>query len=428
MHSPLLKTAVATLFCLMMTAVQAEEKFLDRVVAVVDKDIILQSELLRRTEVIKQQLKARNTGLPDNKTLVKQVLDKMVSERLQMAQARLNGIRVSDDMLDRALLTMAKRNKLSLENFKQQLELEGQNYKEVREQIREEMLISQTRQRLVSRRIKISDQEVKNFLASEEGKKQAQTELNLAHIMIPIPSDPSSDQISKSRSQAEKVYRDLLAGADFAEVSVAVSKSPRALEGGNLGWRQQSELPAPIAKAVKGLESGQLTQPFRMGGGFQIIKLLDTRGGSVRMIDQTEVRHILLSANEIRNEEQTEQLIRQLRARIVKGEDFSELAKEFSDDTGSGSQGGELGWALPGQMVPAFEQVMNDTPVGNVSPAFKSRFGWHILQVTDRKKEDMGERILANEARDAIGKRKFNEELINWLREIKSEAYIEIKL
>ncbi len=406
----------------------AEEVFLDRIVAVVDQDIIMQSELIRRTDVIRQQLISRNTRLPDQQTLQKQVLDKLINDRLQMAEGNRNGIRVTDQALDRTMQKIADRNNLSLEAFKQQLEKEGQVYREVREQIREEMLITQVRQRLVNRRIKVSDQEVKNFLNSEQGQKNAQAELHLAHIMIPIPASPSAEQLLEARQQAEQAWQQLADGIDFAEVSVAVSKSPRALEGGDLGWRKQSELPELITGAIEGLEKGQFTRPFRLGGGFQIVRLIDSRGGSVRMVDQSQVRHILIKATEIRDEAESERFARRLHDRLQAGEDFAALAKEHSDDPGSGSLGGELGWVMPGQMVPAFESMMNSVTVGDISPVFKSRFGWHILQVTDRRKEDLGERIMANEARESIRRRKFTEELASWMREIRSEAYIEIRL
>ncbi|OMH32158.1 peptidylprolyl isomerase [Motiliproteus sp. MSK22-1] len=406
----------------------AEEQFLDRIVAVVGKDIIMLSELRRRTEAIKQQLIARNTRLPDDKTLAKQVLDKLIGDQLQIARAEENGIRVTDQALDRTMEKIAKSNALTLAQFKQQLEAEGQVYREVRNQIRTEMIITQVRERIVNSRIKVSDQEIKNFLASEQGQQKTQSELHLAHIMIPIPSSPTADQLIAAKRVADKTYKSLEAGADFAETSIAVSSSPRALEGGDLGWRKQSELPEAIRNALKNVEKGQLTQPFRMGGAFQIVKVVDSRGGSVRMVDQARVRHILISSNQIRNDKESEEFIRSLRKRIIDGEDFAQLAKEHSDDSGSGSLGGDLGWTLPGQMVPVFENVMNDTPIGSISPVFKSQFGWHILQVLERKQEDLGERILANEARETIRKRKFTEELANWLREIKSQAYIEIKL
>ncbi len=424
--APVLATTTSTM--LLVSSAQAEQAFLDRIVAVVDQDVILQSELQRRTEVVKQQLLARNTTLPDNATLTAQVLDKLIVDRLQLAKAQDAGIRITDQTLNRTLEKIASSNGLSLEQFKQQVEAEGQVYREVREQIRTEMLITQARERIVNSRIKVSEQEVKNFLASEQGQERTQPELHLAHIMIPIPNSPSAEQLRSARAQAEQTYQRLLAGADFAETSVAVSKSPRALEGGDLDWRKQSELPALINEAIKGLENGDISRPFRMGGAFQIIKLLDKRGGAVQMVEQFKVRHILIKATEIRSEAESEQLIRQLRARIVNGEDFADIAKQYSDDTGSGSLGGELGWALPGQMVPAFEDVMKSTPVGQLSPAFKSRFGWHILQVQDRKEENLGDRILANEAREIIRRRKFGEELDTWLREIRSEAYVEVKL
>lgn len=422
--------ALLSLSCLftMSNAAQAEPKFLDRIVAIVNDDIIMLSELQRRVEVVSQQLRSRGTVLPDQNTLREQVLDKMITDKLQLSIAQNNGIRITEEALNNTLERVAKSNGLTLLEFKNQLEAEGQVYRDVREQIRDEMLITRTRQQLVNRRIKISDQEVNNYLASEQGKQGIQQELHLAHIMIPIPSSPSTAQLQKAKQQADSVYSQLQQGANFSDLSAKVSKSPHALEGGDLGWRKESELPAAIRKATEGFEPGQISKPFRLGGAFQIVKMVEKRGGAVRMVQKTKVRHILIKESKIRNAAQAESLIKRLRQRIVNGEDFAALAKEYSDDAGSGSLGGELGWALPGQMVPSFNDMMDATQIGELSPAFKSRFGWHILEVEDRQQEDLGDRIIANEARESIRKRKFNEELINWISEIRSQAYIEIKL
>lgn len=432
LKSPALITGLLTLALSLLTPgltpARADVQFLDRVVAIVDQDVIMLSELQRRTDIVSEQLQARGTRPPPPEALREQVLDKMVLDRLQLAKAKENGIRVTDQQLNRTLEKIAASNDLTLAEFKQQLEAQGQSYREAREQIRSEMIITRARERIVNRRIQVSEQEVENFLNSEQGQAETAQELHLAHIMIPVPENPSGEALKKARDTANKAYQDILAGADFAEVSMAVSKSPRALEGGDLGWRKAAELPEALTEAIDNLEAGEVTPPFRMGGGFQVVKVIEKRGGAVQMVEQTKVRHILIKDTEIRDAQQSERLARQLHQRILNGEDFAELAREYSDDTGSGSLGGDLGWALPGQMVPEFEKMMNRTAIGETSPVFKSPFGWHVLQVEDRKQEDLGERILANKARESIRQRKFNEELANWMREIRSEAYIELKL
>lgn len=429
----LIKRCTKTLLiaCSLLTGLNnalAEERFLDRIVAIVNDDIIMQSELTSRTEIIRQQLLSRGTALPPAETLQEQVLDKMITDKLQLAAAENNGIRISEQNLNETLEKIAASNGLTLLEFKNKLEAEGQVYQEVREQIRDEMLITRVRQRLVNRRIQISDQEVENFLASEQGQSAVQQELHLAHIMIPIPASPTTAQVQAAKKQADEAYQQLQRGADFEDLSASISKSPRAMDGGDLGWRKESELPEAIQKAVANLSPGQISEPFRLGGAFQIVKMLEQKGGAVRMVQKTKVRHILIKESTIRSDSEAKALAENLRQRILNGEDFAALAKEYSDDTGSGSLGGELGWALPGQMVPSFNDMMDATAIGDISPVFKSRFGWHFLEVEDRDQEDLGERIIANEARESIRQRKFNEELINWITEIRSEAYVEKKL
>jgi peptidyl-prolyl cis-trans isomerase SurA len=260
------------------------------------------------------------------------------------------------------------------------------------------------------------------------GQQEIQAEFQLRNILIALPDGASPQMIQQAEEKSRDLYQQLQEGADFAELALAVSNAPNALQGGELGWRRESELPEPLAAAIGKLSPGQISQPVRTPGGFHILKVEDKRGGKVQLVNQVKVRHILLTPNEIRSPEQTRRLIDELYRRLQDGEPFDELARRYSDDAASGSQGGDLGWTQNGQMVPEFEQVMNSTDKGEISEPFQSRFGWHILQVQDYRTQDMGEEMLESQARNSIRQRKFSEELNNWLREIRSQAYIERKI
>jgi len=279
----------------------------------------------------------------------------------------------------------------------------------------------------VNRRISVSDQEVQNFLDSELGQQEIQAEFQLRNILIALPDGASPQMIQQAEEKSRDLYQQLQEGADFAELALAVSNAPNALQGGELGWRRESELPEPLAAAIGKLSPGQISQPVRTPGGFHILKVEDKRGGKVQLVNQVKVRHILLTPNEIRSPEQTRRLIDELYRRLQDGEPFDELARRYSDDAASGSQGGDLGWTQNGQMVPEFEQVMNSTDKGEISEPFQSRFGWHILQVQERRKKDISDQVRESEARQAIYRRKFDAELQNWLREIRDEAFVEFK-
>lgn len=434
MINPVQRSRVTTLTLLLLALLaitrtaQAEEQFLDRVVAIVDNDIIVQTELTRRSAIIRQQLLERNTRLPDDSSFTQQVLDKLIIDRIQLHLAETNGISVSDDELNGTLNRIAEGNQLSLTEFKRQLEAEGQNYLEVREQIRSEMLLTRVQERLVNPRIHISEQEIDNLLTSEQGRKDAEPLLHLGHIMIPLPVHANSEQIQATQQQVEVIYQQLLKGADFASTALSQSKAPEALKGGDMGWRKASELPEAAAQALASLEPGQLSRPFMIGGGIHLLKLMERRGGEQQLIEQAKVRHILISPSEIRPPAEAESLSRELYRRLNAGEDFAILAKQYSDDPGSGSNGGDLGWTMDGQMVPEFEQTVHASTIGEISLPFETQFGWHLLQVTERRQQDFGQQILRNQARETIRKRKFAESLENWLREIRAEAYIEIKL
>ncbi|GAA0788054.1 peptidylprolyl isomerase [Marinobacterium sediminicola] len=424
LRQPLLALALLTA---PLASLQAE--VLDRVAAVVNEDIVLESELDQRLELVRQQIAARQeTRLPPEDVLRQQVMDRLILERIQLQIAESQGIRVSDRQLNEALNRIAAQNNMTLPQFRDALMAEGQDYALAREQIRREILLTQVQQSSVNRRINVSEQEVQNFLDSELGQQQIQAEYQLRNILFALPESATPEMIGQTEAKAMEARRQLEQGTPFAELAIAVSNAPNALQGGELGWRRESELPQALAKAINKLSPGEVSQPVRTPGGFHLLLVENKRGGKVQLVEQTKVRHILLTPNEIRSPEQTRRLIDDLYQRLREGQPFDELARRYSDDAASGSQGGDLGWTQDGQMVPEFEQVMNSTSKGEISEPFESRFGWHILQVQDYRTQDLGEEMLESQARNSIRQRKFSEELSNWLREIRSQAYIERKI
>jgi len=415
-----------TLSALSAPALAAEIP-LDRIIAIVDDNIVLKSELDQRLLVIQQQLAAKNTRLPPQDVLRKQVLNRLVIDAIQLQLAKEQGIRVSDRQLNQSLERIAASNGMNLEQFREALIAEGQDYNAAREQIRKELLLTQVQQRNVNRRIKVSEQELATFLNSDAGKAQGTPDYLLSYILIALPTPASPEIIRKAEKEADSVYQQLKDGADFSELAVAHSDAQNALNGGDLGWRKGAELPEAMNSTISQLEIGSFSLPVRTPMGFVLVQLRDKKGGTTQMIQQTRVSHILLKTSEIRNESQARNLAREVHLRLRNGENFEQLAKEYSDDPGSGSEGGALGWASPGQMVGEFEQVMNNTPQGAISEPFESRFGWHILTVHERRQQDVSEEMKEANARSIIRKRKFNAELTNWLREIRSQAYVEFK-
>lgn len=407
--------------------VQSQAQQLDRIVAVVNEDIIMKSELDLRTQLITEQIEGQGVQLPPRDILRQQVLDRLIIDSLQLQVAENQGLRISDRQLNETLEAIAAQNGMSLAQFREALIAEGQDYAQAREQIRRELLVNQVQQNNVYRRIQVSEQEIRNFLGSDAARQQSQAEFLLSNILIALPSQASPEAIQAAESRAQEIFEQLIGGAEFADLAVSVSNAPNALEGGNLGWRKQNELPDNLAAAIATLQPGEFSRPIRTPGGFHLLYVRDRRGGDVTLVEQTLVSHILLTPNEIRSEQQTRNLAYDLLQRIRDGQPFENLARRYSDDPGSGSQGGNLDWAQEGQMVPEFEQVMVNTPVGEYSEPFESRFGWHILWVRDRRTQDMSNEMMENMARNTISQRKFNEELDNWLRELRSQAYVEIR-
>jgi peptidyl-prolyl cis-trans isomerase SurA len=421
---PWLSALVASLV-LSAPLAQAQLKSIDRITAVVDDDIIMQSELTERVQVVKNQSKGMR--LPPDDVLKQQVLERLITESIQLQMAERSGVRISDQQLNQTIESIAKQNGMSLRQFQQALEKDGVPYAQAREQIRRERVISEVQRYRVGGKIQISEQDIDSFLNSARGQSATAEEYRLGHILIQLPSQANKDQLKKAQNKAKKIVKELRKGADFEQTAVANSEGRNALKGGDLGWRKEAELPSLFADIVPSLKKGGISDPIRSASGFHIIKITDKRGGEEQLVRQTRARHILIQETTIRDAKQSEQLVNELYKRVKKGEDFATLAKEFSDDPGSKVSGGDLNWINEGDMVPAFEKTMKATKKGQTSKPFKSRFGWHILQVTDYRQKDMGEEVQRNQARQLLYSRRFEEELPIWLRQIRADAYVEVK-
>ncbi|MGB4075564.1 peptidylprolyl isomerase [Pseudomonas sp.] len=410
------------------TAAQAEVQSLNRVVAIVDNDVVMQSQLDARLREVQQTIAQRGAALPPEHVLSQQVLERLIIENIQLQIGERSGIRITDEELNQAIGTIAQRNGMSIEQFRAALAKDGLSYTDARDQVRREMIISRVRQRRVAERIQVTDQEVQNFLASDMGKMQLSEEFRLANILIPVSEAASPEDIQAADRRARELYQQLQQGADFQQLAIASSASETALEGGEMGWRKAGQLPPPFDAMISALPVGQVTEPMRTPGGFIMIKLLEKRGGDSQVRDEVNVRHILIKPSEIRSEAETKRLVERLYQRILAGEDFSELAKSYSEDPGSALNGGTLSWIDPSVLVPEFREVMNNTPAGELSKPFKSPYGWHVLEVMGRRATDSSEQFREQQAMTVLRNRKYDEELQAWLRQIRDEAYVESKL
>ena len=421
-----IKHLIFTLLAMTVSAVlHAAPQMIDRVVAVVDDDIIMESELEQRIKTVGVQ--NNQNELPEAGTLREQVLERMITESVQLQMADRAGIRISESQLDDAMGRIGAQNGMSLAEFQQAMASEGVSFAYAREQIRNEMRISRVQQYQVGERIQITDQDIDYFLASDIGRIASAAEYKLRHILISVRSGAAPQEYKEAEAKADKLVAELRDGADFAKTAMAESQGRTALNGGDMGWRKDAQLPSIFADIAPKMSVGDVSEPIRTASGFHIIKLEDKRGGNSQLIQQAEVRHILITPNEVRDQDQARELIKQIYERLKAGADFAELAREYSDDPGSGASGGDLGWVSPGDMVPEFEQAMDATPTGELSTPVRSQFGWHVLQVTDRREADIGEEVQRNQVRQMLYGRRFEEELPIWLRKIRSEAYVDIK-
>ncbi len=400
---------------------------LDRVAAIVDNDVVMYSQYQTRLKEVQQTIAKRGVQAPAEDVLRQQVMERLILDAIQLQIAERSGIRVSDEELNASMATIAERNGLTQQEFAQALAADGLTLQDAQEQIRQEMIISRVRQYRVAERIQVTDQEVQNFLASDLGKMQLAEEYQLANILIPVPDAATNDDLDKAQKTVASVVKQLEQGADFAQLAMTYSASENALEGGEMGWRKAAQLPPPFDRLLGGMSIGQVTEPARTAGGIIMLKLLDKRGGDVMYRDEVHVRHILLKPSEIRSPEATQKLAQRLYERLRNGEDFAALAKQFSEDPGSALNGGDLNWIDPSSLVPVFREEMARTEIGQLSKPFESQFGWHVLQVLDRRSTDSSAQMREQQAVSLLRNRKYDEELQTWLRQIRDEAYVEIK-
>lgn len=400
----------------------------DRIVAVVNKDVITWQELSDEIERVTQQLRTNNTQLPPPNILRQKVLEGLVVKRLQLELAKTTGIRVSDEELNESINEIAGKNKLSLEEFRKVLAREGFSFEQFRENIRDEMIIGKLRARQIHQRISITDREVDNMLSTLESRTNTHSEYHLGHILIAVPESSSPDKIQAAQRKAEQVLQQLRSGADFARTAIANSSGQQALSGGDLGWRKAGELPTLFSDLVVHMNTGDVSDLIRSPSGFHIIKLLGARGQKSHVITQTRARHILIKTNELISDRDAENRLQQLHLRLEGGDDFATLARSHSDDKGSAIKGGELGWTSPGDMVPTFEKEMDTLKPGQISKPFKTRFGWHIVKVEERRQYDNTDEFKRSQVRQLIRKRKINEQTEAWLQRLRDEAYVEYLL
>ncbi len=407
---------------------QAEYKELDAIVAIVDDDVVLASELLARLQSVQKQIAASNVQAPPNNVLVSQIMERLILESLQLQEAERRGVQIDDETLTQAVMGFAQQNNMNLDQFRQALEQDGMNYVEFRDQIRREMIINRLQRNLVSRRVAISDKDVDDLLNSPYYRQLLSDEYRVGHILLTISDDSDQAVVDAAKIKAAEIVEELRSGADFREMAIANSSSATALEGGDLGWRKAGELPSLFAEQVLVLEVGETADPIVTRGGIHIVQLLEKRGASMQREQQTLARHILVQPSEIRSEAETEALIWQIHSKLVAGGDFAELAREYSEDPGSALNGGDLGWSSGEQFVESFRLAMAATPTGEVSNPFRSQYGWHIIEVLDRREQDISEEARRNMALQILHQRRFDEELQEWQRELRDEAFVEVRI
>jgi peptidyl-prolyl cis-trans isomerase SurA len=396
---------------------------LDSVIAIVDEDIILSSEVFERINQVKASAAQRQIALPDDETILQETLDQLILQSIQLQLADRYGVRIPDAQLDQSMTRIAAQNGLTLEQFQQALAASGQDYTTMREGIRKDMAIQRVQQGSVMRDISITEKEIDNFMATEEGIALTEPEYKVMQALLPISRSDTDAQRSEKEEFVDDVLASILAGLDCSE---AVSlEEPFKFQGGDLGWRKFSDIPSMFADIIPSLKAGE-TGKVRSNSGLHLVHLAETRGLQ-RLIEQTNVRHILIAPNEVQGREASRAFISELRERILSGENFSDIAREYSDDIGSAQEGGELGWTNPGQMVAEFEAAMALAEIGVITEPVSSEFGWHILEVTGRRTEDFAEQVRRNQVANYLREAKYEEELENWLRKIREEAFVDIK-
>ncbi|MGA9855474.1 MAG: peptidylprolyl isomerase [Gammaproteobacteria bacterium] len=399
---------------------------LDRVVAVVNDQVILQSELDVRVAAITRQIQAEGTTLPPENILRKQVLDQTIITKLELQQAAIKGISVSDDALNQTVNRIAERNGITFNQLPEKLQQSGINYADFRQELRNQLIIHNLQQQLVNDQMHITPREIQAQIAMDAANGNANSQYHISQILVTLPLDPSAAQVAEARKKAQDIYQQIKKGADFAAMAVEYSQGQQALKGGDLGWRKGSELPTIFADVIRQMKPGDVTEPLSSPSGFHILKLDDVkRADNKVLVNQTHARHILLRPSAIMTDAQAQAKLEDLRKEILNGADFAKLAEKYSEDPGSASNGGDLGWLDPGATVPEFQSQMDKLQVGEISEPFKTQFGWHIVQVLGRRQVDQTQEYTRNKAYEAIYARKSEEIIQNWTTALRGSAYIE---
>lgn len=419
----------ATLIAALTPAwVRAEVRLIDGIAAVVNEDVILVSELRGEVNAVHQRLLASEGLSPPPEEITSQVLDKLIVDKLQLAIGQQAGVKIEDGELNEALLSIAQRQNMTMDELVNQVHREGMTLSQLRRKVSNEMIIGQVQRAMVNRRISVSEQEVNNFLQSDQGQLLGSPDFKVGHILLPLSPSASETEVRETFEKVQTLLSRIAQGEEFNQLAILHSAGQNALKGGNLGWRKASQLPAPFTAVLSELAPGDIGEPIRSDAGLHLLKLYERREAEQKIIQQSQVRHILLTPNEILSDEQARTLALDLHARLNAGEDFSDLAREYSDDTGTALKGGDLGWSTPGQFVEAFQTTMDATETGGISEPFRSQFGWHILQVKERRNQDFSDKIRKNQASNFLRQSKFEEELQIWLQEIRDEAFIDIRV
>ena len=418
---------IAILSLAMSHMALAENTTLDRVSVQINEGIVLESEITNMVKTVKANATAAGQSLPSDQALRTQVIERLIMTRLQMQMADRIGLHIGDLQLDQTIGNIAKEQKLTVEQMKTKISSEGMSWGQYREQLREEITLGEIQRIQVQRRIQVSPQEINNLVTmiKEQGLKQI--EFQIGHILIEIPNNPTSEQLEKASKRANTVLERVQDGGDFRRTAIAASAGPKALEGGIWDYMNINEMPTLFAEVLSDAKKDGIIGPIRSGAGFHIIKVIDARGLQTKEVDEVRSRHILVKPSPILSEERAKAMLDKFVKQIRAGDaDFSALARQYSEDPGSATKGGELGWADPTVYVPAFSQVLKELKVNEISEPFRSSHGWHIVQLEERRTTDATDKFNTNKAHQLIFRRKFNEELQAWLDEMRAEAYIEV--
>jgi len=420
-----MSAALTSTLTVLSTTANAEYQLIDRVVAIVEDDIVLASDIRDEIVAIKQRITATGGKMPTDDVLFEQILERSILENLQIQRAAQIGLRVSDQQLNDAMINIAKRNQLSLADFKISVEAQGESYLTIREKVRKDLLLNEVQRRSVIRNISISESEVENFLKSEQGQLLLSPEFNIDHLLLPIPTDAGEQTKTLAKEKALQLQQLALNNNGFETLQnqIAVHNAERS----SLGWRRAENMPSLFKGVIDNMTVGDVSEPILSDSGYHVIYITNKRGGVEGKTTETNVRHILIAPNEIRTMDEAQILAREIREKLAQGEGFIQLARKYSDDPGSALSGGDLGWTEPGVLVPIFEETMNNAEIGVSSQPFQSQFGWHILEVSERREKDLSQERAAQQARMAIAETKYDDELNNWLQELRDNAFVDIK-